>query len=334
MKKRGTFLLSLLLFAVLLLPVFGEEHDVLRLAAPPEGLLAPPLLRMVETQPLAPDFKMEFRPWKNQEQMRALVLSGGAEVIGLHTAGAALFQSKGVPIRMLGLSLNNVLSVLATQKNWNTWEDLAGKNIATPFKDELPDILLRAILDKTPGLESRPRLRYVASSRDGANLLAGGRVEAALVAEPHASILLEKAGKAGIPPLYRSVNLQKAWDDAFGTTFTLPSAGVAALGDFSKNEAALNRFWKAYVQAVDWCLENPEKAAQLSFRNQEGEPEVQAGIAGAIGEAMRPAQSSAEARPAIAIFLELLRQANPEMFGTVGPSEDFFFAPLSGEEGK
>jgi len=68
------------LLVVLLLFSFGrsqsaEPANVLHVAAPPEGLLALPVLHMVETQPLKEyGLTIEFSPWKNPEQLRALVL--------------------------------------------------------------------------------------------------------------------------------------------------------------------------------------------------------------------------------------------------------------------
>ncbi len=304
----------------------GEPLRNIRVSAPAEGLLALPVLHMVETQPLKEQgMQIEFVPWKTPEQMRAIILSEKADAVGMHTVGAVTMNSKGVPLRMIGLSLGNVLHVLSSNPEIQTLADLKGKTVAVPFKGEMPDLLFRSVIEKTSNLSAADlTFRYAASSRDAANLLAGGRVEAALVADPHGSILLQKSGKNGIPKLYDAVNLQDAWNADVGKESPLPIAGVAAIGKFSKDEATLKAFWQAYAAAVQWCIKDPAEAAlrQDSARNN---PAVAAGIKAAAQRSYIAPRTAAEARPQIEQFIQLLREADPQTYGDVQPNSAFYW---------
>jgi NitT/TauT family transport system substrate-binding protein len=318
------------LLVVLLLFSFGrsqaaEPLDVLHIAAPPEGLLALPVLHMVETQPLKEHgLTLEFSPWKNPEQLRALVLGGQTDVVSMNTVAAVIMSAKDVPLKLLGLSLGNVLHVLSSTPDIQSLEDLKGKTVAVPFKGEMPDLLFRAVIEKTPGLSIDDlTIRYTSTSRDAANLLAGGRVEAALIADPHSAILLEKAGKDDIPPLFDAINLQNAWNAACGKESPLPIAGVAAIGAFSRNEPQLNRFWTAYTDAVNWCIAHPEQAAALQAEALTS-PETAAGIARATQDYIRPV-TAADAREPIEQFMQLLRDSDPEKYKTAVPKPDFYW---------
>ena len=307
MKKQT---LSFILLAALSFSVHAE--NVLRVSAPAEGLLALPVLRMVETQPLKEQgLLLEFIPWKTPEQLRALILSKKVDAASMHTVAAGSMSVKGVPLKMLGLSLGNVLHVLSSNPDIQTLEDLKGKTVAVPFKGEMPDLLFRAVLEKTPGVSpSDVEIRYAATSQDAANLLAGGRVETALIADPHGAILLQKSGKNGIPKLTDAIDLQSAWNDAVDQTAPLPIAGIAAVGSFTQNKTALPLFWNAYADAVRWCIAHPDQAAQLQPSAQKS-PTVAAGIETAARNGYIAPVPASEARVQIEQFMDLLHKPDP-----------------------
>jgi len=291
---------------------------IVRVSAPPEGLLALPFFRMINSGVfIEENIRLKFVPWKNQEQLRAIVLSEKADFIGIHTVGAATMHNRGVPLKMLGLSLGNVLYVLTTSSEIHQLSDLQGKTVAVPFKGELPDILFRSLIRK----KSNIQIRYVATSQDGANLLAAGRVGAALVAEPHASILLAKAGRNGIPKMFRSINLQDAWNEIRGVKGPIPSAGVVAIGSSLLDKKFLERFWEEYANAVNWCTEHPHEAAKLleSVGSEKG-------IEQSIVSSFTTPKTTRTTRATIEDFLNLLQEANPKQFGKIIPSDEFYWS--------
>lgn len=326
MKKLITRLL-LLVFTTTSVVLAKAPTRTIKVAAPPAGLLALPLLHMVETQPLEDQgMILQFVPWKNSEQLRALVLSQKADVVSMHTVAAATLNSKGVPLKLMGLCLGNVMHILSTNSEINAMNDLKGLTVAVPMKGEIPDILFRAILDQTKNISVKDlTIRYTASSRDAANLLAAGRVDAALIADPHSSILLQKSGKNNIPKLYHSIDLQNAWDAANGTSEPLPVAGIAAIGAFSNDQRAMVAFWRAYAAAVRWCAENPDQAALLHPDGQTAsDPAI--GIEKAAKRSYIVPVTAKASQASIEQFTALLRRSAPKKYDQTHPKTGFYWA--------
>src|SRR5690606_7860357 len=114
----------------------------------------------------------------------------------------------------------------------HTLGDLRGKEIAVPFRADMPDILLGLIAERQ-GIDPRKdlRMRYVATPIDAMQLLIMRRVDQALLAEPAVSMALRKTGSfpANIiaPELHRSVDMQAEWGRAFQRAPRIPQAGIA-----------------------------------------------------------------------------------------------------------
>ena len=303
----------------------------LRVAVPPDGLLAPPIFRMANQRVLAREgVDMECVPWKNQDQLRALIVSGKADIVGLHLPTAALFEAKGMPVKFLGASLGNVLYILTDNPQARTLGDLRGKTLAVPMRGEFPDVLLRTVLEQN-GLRDAIPLQYTATSLDAANQLSSGAIGAALVAEPHASILqkrLEAAPGAG-RKIYRSISMQEAWDAARGGSAPMPTAGMAAFGKRAGDQRLLDLFWKAYVRETEWCIQHPNEAIALLGDALQDEISRE-GAAAAFSACARRSVASALERERIQAYLDALGKTAPEPFGNLHPKDAFYWRPSGG----
>ena len=323
----GGVILLLILAAVLYIPRTTQEdgRTVITISAPSDGLLAPPLLRMIDTEPLKEKgIDLEFISWRSQEQLRAFVLNEQVDILGIHLAGAANFYNRGIPIRFLGASLGNVLFVISRDESISNFSDLEGRRVIIPFKGEYPDIffqgLYTAYTEKYP--EFSLSVQYAQSSRDAANMMFHGRADAALIAEPHASILLERNKEE----YYRSLDFQDVWTEIFDQDHSFPVAGIAALGDTAFNNEVLSLFWEEYLKAMEWCITHPELAAGL-IGNIEDDADALTGTSRAFERCARIPVSSNEERPHISIYLQILNEADPELFTGIPENNDFYWNP-------
>ncbi len=295
---------------------------------PPDGLLAPPIFRLEETQPLAGEgLLIQVVPWRGAQQLRALVASGSVDFAGLHLPTAALFSDRDLEVRFLGASLGNVLHVVTDDAELASLEDLRGRTVAVPMRGEFPDIMFRATL-KEAGLTGSVEIRYVATALDAANLVASGSVRAAVVAEPHVSILLEKQERNAATDrrLYASVDIQAAWARARGEDAPMPTAGLAAIGPAAREDAVLRQFWSAYTDAVAWCLENPGEAARLHGVAERDKPALR-GAARAFSACARVPIPSMHERARMQDFLDVMGTFAPDTFGGLRPGDDFYWDP-------
>ncbi len=299
-----------------------KERQILKLSAPSDGLLAPPLLHMVRTEALKKeDIELEFVPWRSQEQLVAYILNGSVDIVGLPLPGAANFYDRGVPLRFIGGSLQNVIHIVSNDKQINSFSDLENRNIVIPMKGRYPDIffqaLYRSLQQKHPDFTLH--IQYAQSSRDAANMLAAGRADAALIAEPHVSILLEKSPER----YYRSLNLQGTWNSIQGENLHIPVAGIAALHETASDTELLQTFWRAYEESMEWCLTHPENAAGL-LKELTTDKTALKGTKNAFQISARKPTPSGEEEEVIELFLQTLQEVAPEHF-TVPASQDFYF---------
>lgn len=305
----------------------------LRIAVPPAGLLAPPVLKLNENRVLEEQgIQIEIVSWTSPDQLRALIVSGKVDLVGLHVGTAALFDSKGLPIKFLGASLGNVLYIMSNEAPVVGLDSLKGKAIAVPMRGEYPDILLRVVLDKL-ALSESISLQYTATSRDAANQLSSGAVDAALIAEPHASILSLRMGQTlESIQVYRAVDMQKAWNQANGMSLPLVTAGLAALGDCSSDLELLDAFWIAYVEANKWCLDHPEEAIVL-LGDALKDKIARQGAVVAFKSSACPVVASGAERKQIESYLDIMGRASVKESGVHIPGDDFYWTPsVDGEQ--
>lgn len=226
--------ISLLLVVATL--VQAEEKREKIVIAGPFASVSHPILHMIETKALADISKeVEFKLWKNPDELRALALNGDIDFLVIPTNTAAILHNKGVNIKLLNVSVWGILGMISRDKRLQTLKDFKGKKIAIPFRADMPDIVFSQLL-KRQGLDPKKdfELIYVASPIDAMQMLILRRIDHALLAEPAISIALRKTKSFPIsvvaPDLYRSVDLQDEWAEVFGTDGNVPQAGIAIMG--------------------------------------------------------------------------------------------------------
>lgn len=170
------------LLAVLfgLSPSFGRGEQVITLSGLPVWDTVP-LLRLVEQQPLLPQgIRFAFRPWNAPDQLNALLLSGEVQVASAPSTLLPLLRQRGLPATLLASSaIDGNLKIVARD---------GAKTLAVPFRGGLPDLILRRLR----GDEPEGNIRYTATPAEAMQLMLTGRVDAAFLAEPLASLALSK----------------------------------------------------------------------------------------------------------------------------------------------
>ena len=210
MKK----ILSILFMAISLFSSEVKEEVTIKVAGP-FASVSNPIIHMAENKSLKDmGINIEFVLWKNPDELRALILNGDINFIALPTNVAANLYNKGVDIKLLNVSIWGILGMISRDPNLKSLKDFKGKEIAVPFRADMPDIVLTELIKKH-GLDPQKdfNFRYVSSPIDAMQMLILRRVDHALLAEPAISIALRKTKSFPIsvvaPDLYRSVDLQK-----------------------------------------------------------------------------------------------------------------------------
>jgi NitT/TauT family transport system substrate-binding protein len=272
--------------------------------------------------------KVEFVPWNNPDQLRALIAGKQVDFVGIATNVAATLYNKKVPLKLIEVSFPSNLWIVSTDKRLASLIDLKGKEVAMPFRGGMPEILFTRIALKM-GLDPKKdlKLRYVGCPMDAVQLLMLGRVRYAFLAEPSISMAVHKSRETAFKTktftLYHSVDMQKEWGKVYQKEPAIPSAGIAATARIATNDRVIKRFHEEYLKALQWCKAHPDKTGELAARYFPTLKPLP--VADAIKTAHFRFLPAFEARKELEHFFSVLNASNPAVIGGKLPDINFYW---------
>jgi NitT/TauT family transport system substrate-binding protein len=305
----------------------GEKVDKIVIAGP-FASVSHPVLHMIERGALKDVAKeVEFRLWKNPDELRAIVIKGDVDFVAVPTNTAAILNNKGVDIQLLNVSTWGILGMISRDNNLKTLKDFKGKKIAVPFRADMPDIVFKQLLKKQ-GLDPKKdfELVYVSSPIDAMQMLIMRRIDHSLLAEPAISVALRKTKSFPVkliaPDLYRSVNLQDEWAKVFNTDNSIPQAGMAVLGRMT-NKKIIARFMEEYDKSLVWYMSHPKEAGvlvadKIDLLSEEG-------VADSIAHINMKSISAVDAKEKMKFFFNVLKEEDPKSIGGKLPQDSFYY---------
>ncbi|MCZ2105272.1 MAG: ABC transporter substrate-binding protein [Comamonadaceae bacterium] len=298
--------------------------------AGPFASVSYPLMRMVDSGALADVAeKVDFVTWKSPDQLRAMAIAQSADVVAMPSNVAANLFNRGVPLRLLDITIWGLLWMVSRDANLKTLADFRGREVVMPFRGDMPDIIFNLLAERQGIAVGKDiKLRYVASPIDAMQLLITRRADHALLAEPAVSMGLHKSQsfpiKVVAPTLYRSVDLQQEWGRVLGRPPRIPQAGIVALKSVMGDATLLQRLERAQAEALRWCVEQPEACGAMAARY------VDMLTPDGVADAMRATRSTTElvrardARAELEFFYQLLLDRQPGLVGGKMPAAAFY----------
>lgn len=315
----------LLLFSTIL---NAEEKLKKIVIAGPFASVSHPILHMIETNALSDIAKeVEFKLWKNPDELRAIAIKGGADFVAVPTNTAAILNNKGVDLKLINVSVWGILGMISRDGSIKSLKDFKGKKIAVPFRADMPDIVFNQLVKKE-GLDPKKdfELIYVASPIDAMQMLILRRIDHALLVEPAISIALRKTKSFPIsivaPDLFRSVDLQDEWGRLFGTNGDVPQAGIAITAQM-KDKKVIKRFQEEYAKSLKWYKSNPKEAAKLVVKTLNMLEEE--GVSDSISHIRLKSVNAAEAKKDLEFFFNVLKEEDPKSIGGKLPNDNFYY---------
>lgn len=323
-----TFIYSFFALILVSTSLFSAQKLDKIVIAGPFASVSHPILHMIETNALSDVAdKVEFRLWKNPDELRAIAIKGGVDFIAIPTNTAAILHNKGIDIKLLNVSVWGILGMISRDDSLKSLKDFKGKKIAVPFRADMPDIVFKQLLKKE-GLDPQKdfELLYVASPIDAMQMLIMRRVDHALLAEPAISIALRKTKSFPVsivaPDLFRSVDLQEEWAKVFGTNGDIPQAGIAVMGGM-KDEHVIKRFNAEYTKSLSWYKANPKEAGILAAKTLDM---LNAdGVSDSIANVRLKNINAVEAKKELEFFFDILKAEDPKSVGDNLPQDSFYY---------
>ena len=323
------FIYTILAFLTLGVTALGADTKLDKIViAGPFASVSHPLLHMIKTKALKDVAKeVEFRLWKNPDELRAIVIKGDVDFVAVPTNTAAILNNKGVDIKLLNVSVWGILGMISRDNTLKTLKDFKGKKIAVPFRADMPDIVLMQLLKKQ-GFDPKKDFDfvYVSSPIDAMQMLIMRRIDHSLLAEPAISVALRKTDSFPIklvaPDLYRSVDLQEEWARVFNTDKDIPQAGMAVLGRM-KDKTIISRFLEEYDNSLKWYMSHPKEAGKLVA--DEIDLLTEDGVADSIAHINLKSKSAADVQEKIEFFFNVLKEEDPKIIGGKLPQDSFYY---------
>ena len=271
---------------------------------------------------LAKQADVSLKIWRSPDQLRAGVASGQFKVMMSPSNVGANLRNQGRKVGMVNI-LTNGITQLVCKQTIAAPQDLAGKKVILPFKNDMPDIVLQSLLKKRKIDASKVSLTYAATPAEAVGLFLGKDYHAAVLPEPMASACILR-GKVMGANIVRGFDLVKAWGQAFNTKPLIPMAGIIAdEAYFRAHKAQFDTFHQDLKNALAWINANRQSAAKIG-KNYLPAPEP-ALVMGLDGARLTVTKAS-EIKNEILHFYEILMQFNPKLLGGKMPDNGFFLA--------
>lgn len=299
--------------------------SLLRAAAPRLALYGPPagptitLAHALASGALA-DLAGEvtLTVWRSPDELRAGLTSGAIDLSVVPVQAAANLYNRGMGLRLVNVMTNGLLYIMAPEGTVAGLAGLAGKRLAVPFVNDTPDFILRALIAQHA---ITPELVLTGTPLEAAQMLLAGRIDAALLSEPVATMVGLRARQAG-QSMVRAVDIQAEWGAITGLGPVAPQAGLAVTRGFAQAHGDLIAPLQAVlVAATAAVLADPGAAASAASGPMDQPAPV---LAASIPHCNLTATPATEARPAIEAMLGLMASADPAIIGGSLPDAEFY----------
>jgi NitT/TauT family transport system substrate-binding protein len=264
---------------------------------------------------------VSFRLWRDTDDLRAGIVSGNSKLFSTPTHVPANLANRGMPLKLLCLLGMGHLTVLTADEKITSFADLAGKPVLGFFKNDMPDLVFRACA-KMEGLDPDKdiRLSYVQTGMEASQMLAAGRVFAAILSEPPATAAIMMAGQQG-RTLYRSISLQEVWAK-HRTKNGIPMVGVALHASLlDESPELIDALGKSLPEAKQWTLSNRTDAAVLAEAKMQMRPAI---FEKAIDRFNMNILAARAAKADLIAFYQTILDLSPNALAGRLPADDFY----------
>jgi NitT/TauT family transport system substrate-binding protein len=277
------------------------------------------LIRLFENPPSTPSFTIAVEALAQADLMAAHFISGEAKVGILPPNVAAKIAASGKRIQVAAVLGTGMLSLITSDPDVRSIEDLGGKTVEVAGQGATPDYVFRRILlAKGMNPDQDLSLSYSLAPAEIAQSLIAGRVSAALLPEPFATMACSANSTLRIIG-----DIQNEWASIEGGG-NYPMTVLVVDADFAAaQQEAIADILRACQISIEWVVANPGDAGVLVEKYDLGlrAPVVRA----AVPRSNYVFIPALDARPALESLFKVFLQFAPAAIGGVLPSDGFYY---------
>lgn len=317
---------KIIMMASLVLTLNATE--TITVAGPGAGVTHP-IFKMIKDDALKDlDIKIKFKPWKNPDELKALILNKKVNFIAAPITAGSILYNRGAKVQLTHLVMGGARGVVSYDSSIKTIKDLKGKSIGISSRGGLGDSLMKILL-KENGLDYKKDVKivYTQSSKNSTMMLFKKKIDVAMLSEPRISMALKKMkslpSDKGVHKLFFNLNLVDAWKKTFKTKTSFAQVGFLAVGDTIKNKKLIQRFVQEYKKAQNWYINNPKESSKLTVKYLKGlNPKA---VENGIKNSNFYILETSKDKELVKTLLNTLVVNNPKSMGNKLPDDGFYF---------
>ncbi|CAD7286896.1 ABC transporter substrate-binding protein [Campylobacter suis] len=319
MKRRNFLGLGAALGASAVAPSLFAKESFLMWGAP----AIPSVIMAVASMQgeLSKTYDTSLKIWKSPDQLRAGVANGTMKVTMAPSNVGANLAAQGLNFGMLNILTNGLLNVLAKDDSVRNFEDLAGKKIIMPFKNDMPDIVFQALCAKRGMDFSKLNVTYSQTPPEAIAMFLQKDFDVVLSIEPMSSAAILRGKRMGVD-VVRALELPKIWGESFNTKPIIPQAGIIVDTKFyNSNMKLFDTLHGDLTNALSWIMQNKQSAAEIGANYL---PAPVPALVSSFERSNLSVTKASEIGNEILAFFEIIFKLNPKLLGGKMPDKSLF----------
>lgn len=281
------------------------------------------MAQLIDDSYLGENANMSYEILANPQLLPAKLIKGEVDIAFMPTNMASIVhnQSKGQVV-MVAINTWGLLSVVSTDPNVKSWEDLKGKQIDIFGQGSTPEVAFKALLEAN-GMDPVKDVTYKFSydsaatlaTAIGANQLKDG---IAVIPEPFTSMALAQNPNAKV-----LFSVKSEWQKQFGGQGLPMTAVVVRKAFLEENQDLVRSFLRELKADIQVLNEDPaaigtviERLPDLKFSKTI--------VAQAVPRSAYQFETASASRIAVEKYLKVLFDFEPKTVGGKLPGDDFY----------
>ena len=258
--KKSVFMAALACMALSVFAASKKSKETVIRVGIPKAPPALPIIRMIETNALGDDAKVEFSVWNSPEQLIAMIQGKEQDMFAFPLTIVGKLYNKGMPLMLTNVNTWGVTYFLTSDPDYKDWADLKGKTVYVPLRSSPPDALTQFFIGKAGLVVGKDVELIYASIPEVTQLVVSGKAIYATQIEPQVTACLMQNKSVRV-----ATSFENEWKKVTDDGSIIPNAGFGGRKSFiKKNAEVVAKFEAEYEKALNWVLENPEEAGILA----------------------------------------------------------------------
>jgi NitT/TauT family transport system substrate-binding protein len=277
------------------------------------------MIRLIDSLSQGNSHNIQVEILNEPIQVRKMMIDGTTDFAILPTTMAAIMYNKGLAYQLIAIPVWGTFYLFGNDTTIKYWADLKGKKVHVMARGMTPDVLFRYLLQQN-GIDPEKdiTLDYSFPTHiDLANAVAAGQADLGVIAEPFASLVMQKNKMAR--PIF---DLNDEWTRHHGNPLAI-TAFVAKKRVIQDNPELVERLISSYASSTQWVNQNPDSAARLIVKHNIL-PDYEVAFNAVPRSNLRFVRASG-IQVEIEQYLNVFYQMNPDIIGGKIPDEAFYY---------